>query len=115
MININESTVKPIREIQALGAGSPSSPTDSHWKIGKTYFIRTVTHHLTGVLLSVTPQELVLNNACWIADDGRFNLAVKNGTFEEVEPFPADAEVIVGRGSLIDAVQIPTTPREVKP
>ncbi len=76
---------------------------DSHWKVGKNYFIRTVTHHLTGQLVKVTREELVLKDAAWIADDGRFMQAIKNGELKEVEPFPDDVEVIVGRGSLIDA------------
>ena len=75
---------------------------DSHWEIGENYFIRTVTHHLTGRLFSVTPSELVLVDAAWIADDGRFNEALRTGKLNEVEPFPA-GRVIVGRGSLIDA------------
>jgi hypothetical protein len=74
------------------------------WKIGENYFIRTVTHHLTGKLVQVYPGELVLVDAAWIADDGRFSEAFQNGTFAEVEPFPAGAEVIVGRASLIDAI-----------
>ena len=30
--------------------------------------------------------------------------ALKTGKFNEVEPFPADAQVIIGRGSIVDAV-----------
>ena len=78
---------------------------DSHWEIGGTYFIRTVTHHLTGRLTKVSEHELVIEDAAWIADDGRFAEAVKSGEFGEVEPFP-DGPVIVGRGSLIDARRV---------
>lgn len=78
---------------------------NSHWKLGKTYFIRTVTHHYTGVLVRVTPKELVLEDAAWIADDGRFNVTVRDGSFSEVEPFP-DGEVIIGRGALLDAYAV---------
>jgi hypothetical protein len=73
--------------------------------IGKTYFIRTVTHHYSGVLVRVFKQELVLKDAAWIADDGRFADAVKDGTFHEVEPYP-DGEVIIGRGSICDAYAV---------
>ena len=75
---------------------------DSHWHVGKPYFIRTVTYHYTGMLVKVTPKELVLKDAAWIADDGRFMEAVKSGAFSEVEPFP-DGEVVIGRGALLDA------------
>lgn len=87
---------------------------DNPWEIGANYFIRTVTHHLTGKLVSVHAQELVIVDAAWIADDGRFMQAVASAEFLEVEPYPAGSEVIVGRGSILDAVQIPKLPKEQK-
>lgn len=82
--------------------------------IGKNVFIRTVTHHYTGALVSVYPQELVLRDAAWIADDGRFADALKTGTLNEVEPFP-DGERIIGRGAILDAGLWPhKLPREQK-
>lgn len=100
-MNIDELTVKEIKHIQSLlkGPGEATHPYD----VGKNYFIRTVTHHLTGKLVKVTAKELVLEQAAWIADDGRFHDALKTGNVNEVEPFPSDLQVIVGRGSLIDA------------
>ena len=65
-----------------------------------------MTHHITGKLVEVHASELVLENAAWIADDGRFAQAVKDGTLNEVEPFPPDARVIVNRASLVDAVKV---------
>ena len=101
-MEIDNLTVKEIKHIQSLLKG-PSEPSHPY-EVGKNYFIRTVTHHLTGKLVKVTSKELVLETAAWIADDGRFHDALKNGTLNEVEPFPKDLQVIVGRGSLIDAV-----------
>lgn len=72
------------------------------WIIGEKYFIRTVTMALCGKLVQVTEQELVLESAAWVADTGRFNSFLQDGTPDEVEPFP-DGKVIVGRGGLIDA------------
>lgn len=85
-----------------------------HWQIGKPYFIRTVTHHLTGRLVAVTQHELWLEDAAWIADDGRFMQAIEKAEFAEVEPFPSDRRVAVGRGSLIDAVEISSVQRNQK-
>ena len=83
------------------------------WQIGKKYFIRTVTMYLTGELVSVHPQELVLKEAAWIADSGRFNEVLKDITkCKEVEPF--NDIVIVGRGSIIDATPISNIILEVK-
>jgi len=80
------------------------------YEIGANYFIRSVTHHYTGRLVSVGDKELVLVNAAWIADDGRFMQAVASGEFNEVEPYPANQRVIVGRGAVLDAVVIPKLP-----
>ena len=83
--------------------------SDAHWKIGANYLIRTATMIDAGKLVAVTEHELVLEDASWIADTGRFGKALEKGTFNEIEMFPA-GQVIVGRGSLIDAVQIATLP-----
>jgi len=95
-----------IQEIKRLRSLLKSGANTSHpYQVGKNYFIRTVTHHLTGKLIQVTSKELILTSASWIADDGRFYDALKTGNFNEVEPFPPQLEVIVGRGALIDAVE----------
>ena len=81
------------------------SNSDSHWEVGEAYFIRTVTHHYTGRLIKVTSKELVLEDAAWISDDGRFAQFVAGGEANEVEPYPDGAKVIIGRGALLDAVK----------
>lgn len=93
----------------------PEKPTydSGPWVVGKKYFIRTVTMHLTGELVSVGQHELVLKNAAWIADSGRFNEAVRDvSKCKEVEPFAAP--VIVGRGAIVDATEISSLVLEVK-
>jgi len=103
---------KLIDLINELSVTDPSELTmeskddSSHWEIGKVYFIRTVTHHLTGRIEKVTDKEIVLSSAAWIPDDGKFSKALSDEKFDEVEPFPDGSSVILGRGSLIDAVQI---------
>ena len=84
------------------------------YTIGANYFIRTATYHHTGKLIAVTEHELVLESACWIADSGRFQQALDTCKFDEVEPFPPDKTVIIGRGALIDAVQIDSLPTSQK-
>jgi hypothetical protein len=116
-MKIEELTIGQVREIQALFPVGKAvearleQTANSHpFNIGGNYFLRTVTHHLTGKLREVHPQELVLSDAAWIADDGRFADAVAKSEFNEVEPFPKDRLVIVGRASLIDAVEIQKLP-----
>lgn len=86
---------------------------DDIWQIGANYLIRTVTMIDTGRLVAVGEHELVLEDAAWIADTGRFSYAVIKAEFNEVEPFPT-GNVIIGRGSIVDAVQIPSLPRKQK-
>jgi len=79
------------------------------WLLGKIYLIRTVTMIDTGILVAVTDKELVLEEAAWIADSGRFATALSTGVFSEVEPFPS-GRVIINRSCVIDAVELQTSP-----
>lgn len=103
-MNINELTIGQARDIAALVAGSVGI-SEHPYKIGLSYHIRTVTHHFTGRLTWVGPQELVIEDAAWIASDGRFFEAIRTGEHDEIEPFP-DGPVIIGRGSIVNAVMI---------
>lgn len=73
----------------------------SPYQKGQNYLIRTVTHYYTGRLVAVFSKELVLEDAAWIADTGRFGTAIKSGDLNEVEPM--DGPVTLGRGAIIDA------------
>ena len=54
--------------------------------IGKAYFIRTVTYHLTGRVTAIAGNFLMLEQAAWIADSGLFMTAITKGKLLEVEP-----------------------------
>lgn len=83
------------------------------YTIGEKYLIRTVTHYYTGLLTDVFEHELVLENAAWIADTGRYTQALEQGTLEEVEP--VRQKIIIGRGAIVDcAVWNHRLPDEVK-
>src|SRR5262245_30178845 len=110
-MNINDLTIGEAKALAAMFAGPLVD--NSAWEVGQIYLIRTVTMIDTGKLIAVTPQELVLENAALIADTGRFADALKSIKFNEVEPFP-DGRVIIGRGSVIDAVKIESSPRSQK-
>jgi len=84
------------------------------FELGKNYLVRTVTMIYTGRLLKVFGTELVMDKCCWIADTGRWMQAVAEGKFDEVEPYPPNSEVIIGRGSILDTVQIKTLPTDQK-
>jgi hypothetical protein len=111
MIDINSLTIGEAKQLAALL--QPQNVVSTAWEIGKCYLIRTVTMIDTGRLVEVTPHELVLTDAAWIADTGRFADSLKSLDFSEVEPFP-DGRVIIGRGAIIDAVQISAPQRAQK-
>lgn len=115
---IDSLTISEAREIATLFSQATSAlPTldaKSHpYEIGKHYLIRTVTMIDTGRIVAVTNLEIILEDAAWIADTGRFSDALKNCSFSEVEPFP-DGQVIVSRSAVIDAVRIPEFKRSQK-
>ena len=99
-LDVDALTVGQLKDlVRLVGAGfSPEHP----YQVGQNYLIRTVTHYYTGTLVRVTAQELVLQDAAWIADTGRFAQALESGDLLEVEPFPV-GEVILGRGAVVDA------------
>jgi hypothetical protein len=85
----------------------------SFFKVGTCYLIRAVTNYFTGRLVGITDGELLLEDAAWIADIGRFHDALKGGNLNEIEPYPL--RVIVARGAIIEATEWPhPLPREQK-
>lgn len=103
---MNTKQIKTLLELLSDDNQQGQTETSTPWEVGKVYFIRTVTYHLTGRIKWVGKMELVVTEAAWIADSGRFTDALKKEEFDEVEPFPVGAEVIIGRHSIIDAVQV---------
>lgn len=108
-INLDDLTLREIREIQALlppvaaptPAVSASSGLAPHpYTIGDAVFIRTVTYHYTGRIVAIYPGEIVLADAAWVADSGRWSVALATGTLSEVEPYPG--EVVISRGAVVD-------------
>jgi hypothetical protein len=101
--DIDSLTVAQVKELCALVEGKRPIALAKHpYEIGEKYFIRAVTYFYTGRLVAVTQHELVLEDACWIADTGRFTQALAKGEFGETEPFPP-GKVMIGRGAIVDA------------
>jgi hypothetical protein len=108
-MDLDKLTIGDAKKLASMFGGSADHP----FEIGAVYLIRTVTMIDTGRVLRVTPTEIVLEDAAWIADTDRFADALKSLNFNEVEPFP-DGEVILGRGAIIDAVKIKEVQRSQK-
>ena len=89
---------------QALGVAS---------LIGKAVFVRAVTHYYTGRLVGIVDNALVLDDAAWIADTGRFAAALGSASLGEVEPYPG--RVYVNWGAGVDICEwTHALPRETK-
>lgn len=84
-----------MKEITKLVDDNPNP-----FEAGEAYFIRTVTYHLVGRVRHVLRDFLVLEDAAWVADSGRFMQAIKDGALNEVEPVGV---AFVNLGSITDA------------
>ena len=73
---------------------------DHPWN-DKKVIIRTVGEIIVGYVDTVTPQEIVLSNASWIADTGRWHDFLRDGTTQQLEVEPYLDEVRVGRGVIV--------------
>lgn len=111
-MKLDELTIGEVKQIASL-LNKEQTTSPFPFEIGANYLIRTVTMIDTGKLVAVTPTELVIEDAAWIADTGRWQQALESVNFVEVEPYPK-GQVIIGRGALIDAVKINTLPRSQK-
>jgi len=66
---------------------------------GKNWFIRTVTYHWVGKVEKITGKFMILKDASWVADSGRFMNAIKEGTLNEVEPV---GNAIINMETIVD-------------
>ena len=111
IIDTDKLTLGQVKELKAVIGGCESTRSHS-LPVGEKVFLRTVTMHYTGRIKAVTDTDIVLSDAAWIADSGRFSTAIAKGELEEVEPFPG--ECIVSRGALVDCcIWTAELPRDV--
>lgn len=111
MINIEDLTLKQIREIQSL---TPSifpgvaiqQPCSFDGLVGKNVIIRTVTMIYTGRLVSVNQTDFVLVDCSWIPETDRFMQFVAEGKVKECEPYPDGIPVHINRGAYLDLCEL---------
>ena len=82
---------------------------------GGAVVVRTVTHYYVGTLIAETERWLHLQNCSWVADTGRWSMALATGSLNEVEPYPDGVVVRVSVGAVVDiAPWLHDLPRSVK-
>lgn len=107
-INIENLTLKQIRELNNLMARGSERPFQTNLTPGRKLFIRTVTHYFLGEVVSSNEHELVLKKASWVASTGRRDsefLARGIDKEAEIEPYPG--ELIVFRGVIVNVSDWP--------
>ncbi len=112
---LDDLTIGEARELSAMFNPTPRTrgTRPCPFKVGDAYLIRTVTNYWTGRVEAVVGAFLVLSDAAWIADTGRYSEAKDEEHLKEVEP--CDEPVFVSLGSVIDArLWTSTLPRKVK-
>ena len=78
---VSELHAKASKPAVLLKSG-PVKSGEWFWKMGQGYHIRTGTHHYTGTFIGFNGpnnSEIIITDAAWIADDGRFSDAIKTG------------------------------------
>lgn len=107
MDNGHESFTNNDQEFQAMG---------HPFEIGAKYMVETVTKYYTGELAEIHFDWIVLVNAAWIPQTGRFNLLFRSGGVpEEVEPYPDNYRLRISIGSIVNVGDYPNElPRSVR-
>lgn len=110
-IQLSDEAVSKLIEQSLVGNGSTFGASIF---VGKPVFIRTVTFHYVGILVRENASWLVLEDAAWVADSGRWADALKTGKLNEVEPFP-DGEIEISRDTVVDvSAWLHSIPRDQK-
>ena len=89
--------------------GEPVVETSDEPPYGGVMLIETVTKYFVGEVVSVHPQEIVIRDACWVANTGRYNEFLSTGDggeYAEMEPCP-EGPVLIGRGAIVNAQSYP--------
>ncbi len=118
MIDFDKLTVAEVKQLAAMAAnflgGAPSEASGSAYKVGEMRMFRTVTYIITGRIVSIHKDGIIVTDAAWIADTGRYANAILSGEFNEVEPYPDGMHVIVNHAAMIDAPLLAKLPRVQK-
>jgi len=96
------NTLELSKAIDSSDAAAPATPcAPPFFAVGTAYFFRTVTYHLVGRIARIEGRFIILADAAWVADSGRWAQALSTGVLNEVEPYPG--EVAVNLDTVTDA------------
>lgn len=102
---------------KVIKGGGGSSAGDTPFEIGKSYFVRTITYFTVGKVVDIVGKFLVMEQASWVADTGRWGDCLAKGAsvIREVEPHPKDERVYINLEAVVDVSDwnhdLPTAPK----
>lgn len=102
MSKIDEMTIGEAKALAAMFGHGVAVGRPCPFEVGKAYLIRTVTHYWLGRVERVVGDFLVLSDAAWIADTGRYHKADCPENLVEAEPV-RNGNAYVGMGAIVDA------------
>lgn len=111
-MNLSQETTKELI-LTLLGIKNTDKPGADVFTVGKNYHIRTVTMALAGELKSIDDKFIVLSNASWVADTGRYNEYIKD-TSKVKENEYLGKDMIISIGAIVDAVEVNDYYKSVK-
>jgi len=77
--------MKKVKKVEKAGK-KESGKKGIEQLVGKAFFFRAVTYHLVGKVVGILYNNtLVLSDAAWVVDSGRFSLAIGKGNLSETE------------------------------
>lgn len=79
---------------------------------GEQYLFRTVTMIYSGRIKDMNDDEILLEDAAWIAETKRWTDSLKTCEFNEVEPYVYD--VVIYKGAILDITKLDKLPLEQK-
>ena len=98
---MKEELIEKLLEL-AVGDEIKSVGIEHPFQEGKSYFIRTVTYHFIGTIKEIVGKWIILKDASWVADSGRFHEALEKGTLSEVEYMKS---AIINMDTITDATE----------
>ena len=100
---VEVGVVVGVEVVVVVMKGGSMAKLVSPLSVGRAVLLRTVTHYYTGRIALIRAHEIVLTDAAWIADTGRWWNALKEGRLKEIEPFVDP--VSINRNAMIDCTE----------
>lgn len=106
-MNVDNLTLGQIKELSKYLPKQGTEAPSQGFEVGKRYFVRTVTFHYLGEVVEIHSRCVIMKNVTWVADDGRFNKAMKGewDSQAEHEPYPGATRVGLFYSAMVDAAE----------